>query len=220
MSEKLEKAYDYYEAFDFLTSDENSNDNKNIAETISKTQPSNFKKSLMTVDKLNTNEINLEKAAQVILTEESLPADPSLFTKSNASQILESPEFNKKLRAQNEYKQMTAKTIAEKKSSSLNKDMNEIIGNKNFEINKFKQVEETKPETPNVEFVENEVKHKIYKIKKNKPNNEKVLVKEELPINSNGKYFTKVLTFGFGISLLGLYLYKFRKNMLNKFNYK
>lgn len=224
-----EKEADYYQSFDFLTSESSSNDDNKIKKEQDNNLNSNYKKSLMTVDKLNMNEVNLENAAQVILTEEALPVDPSLFSKSSTTQILESPEFNKKLRAQNEYKQTTAKTVADKKLNSQNKDMIEIIGNKNFEVDKFKDIEKNevlKPDVTNkiepLENIENETKQKIYRIKKNKLNSDLNVIKEDLPLQKqNNKYLPILLTFGFGITIFGLYFLKFRNNKLfNKFKYK
>jgi hypothetical protein len=111
---------DYFNNFNFLQQDDTQN---KIEKNVNKnsTPKSNFRpKNAITLDEASSSEkqVDLHKAAHAVLTEETNQSENMFMIKSAIQQSLESPELNKKLRAQQEYNQIMAnKDNPEKKIS-------------------------------------------------------------------------------------------------------
>lgn len=175
---------DYFNNFNFLLQDDTQPQNKiQFNENKSATNKSNSRpRNSITLDVASSSEkqVDIQKAAHSILTEECNQVENMFMLKSAIQQSLESPELNKKLRAQQEYSQMNAIKDNPEKKNSKKKDIENIIHQEDFDVSKFKDEQVKKNE------IKNEIKHiisveknispdlsednrqKVYKIKKKK----------------------------------------------------
>jgi hypothetical protein len=175
---------DYFNDYNFLQLDDTKAQNKiENDDKTSSTKKSNYRpKNSMTLDVASSSEkqVDLQKAAHSILTEESNQGENMFMLKSAIQQSLESPELNKKLRAQQEYNKLNAIKDNPEKKGSIKKDIENIIFQENFDISKFKDDKEKNNEIKNeikqIISVEpsnspdlsEDKRQKIYKIKKKK----------------------------------------------------
>jgi hypothetical protein len=173
---------DYFNNFNFLQQDDTQN---KIEQNVNKnsTHKSNFRpKNAITLDEASSSEkqVDLHKAAHAVLTEETNQSENMFMIKSAIQQSLESPELNKKLRAQQEYNQIMANKDNPEKKISKKNDINNIIHQEDFDVSKFKDEQvrkhEIKEEIIKIIPVEENIntgisedkRQKVYKIKKKK----------------------------------------------------